>query len=391
MPPGVGMLSLIVRRRKVAGVLAGEPWIYPNAVIEGPTEAGLVQIATEQGQHLGYGDWNPEAKIPARLLSREDVWPGDEIFLEQHLIKAIERRLRLGYHFQGSGMRVVNGEGDGLPGLVIDAFGTTLVIDIYTSGMRQRLPLIEAFFKQRLPDMQVVSRMGADAAKRESVESIPPADHRVCFSEQAVRYEFTLGDSQKTGFYLDQRDNRRLVALWGRGRKVLDLFSYHGSFALSALANGATSALAVDSSPKALECAAQHAVLNGMQLDTVCADVFDFLAGDEISEMGPFNLIICDPPKLAPSKADYRKAMKAYRFLVDRCLRLMDPGALLLIASCSHAIGNEDLRQLLQQQGRKHNMELDVVAATSHPADHPWPVAFTAGRYLSALMVERRL
>lgn len=380
--------QLQVKRRKVANVFAGEPWIYPNAIPAQELTAGLYQVATEDGDHVGYADYNPQAPMPGRLLSREAIWPGDQAFIEERLVKAIERRLRLGYHFQATGMRVVNGEGDGLPGLVVDAFGTTLVIDIYSRGMRDRVEIIRAFFADRLSGMTTVVRMGHDAAKREGVEAIEPEQHEVVFCEQAVRFAFKVGAGQKTGFYLDQRENRRLVAMWARGRQVLDLFAYHGAFALSALANGANSALAVDSSAQALEIAAQNAEANGMDLNVLCGDVFDVIGS--LADLGPFDLIICDPPKLAPSKKDYRKAMKAYRYLVDRCLKMLPPGGLLLVASCSHAIGVEDLRQLLQQQSKGVAMELDVVATTGHPADHPWPVAFTTGRYLSAIMVERR-
>ena len=382
--------KLTVKRRKVANVFAGEPWIYPNAIQpDQHLDPGLCIVSTETGEHIGYADYNSKAPVPGRLLSREDVWPGDEAFLEQRLIEAIERRLRLGYHFQATGFRLVNTEGDGLPGLVIDSFSTTLVIDIYSRGMRDRIPFIEAFFAEKLPGMRCAVRLGADAARREGVEQIEPEAHDITFCEQSVRFDFTIGNGQKTGFYLDQRDNRRLIAQWARNRRVLDLFCYHGAFSLSALANGAESATAIDSSEKALSAAAHNASLNGMELDTICSDVFDILP--KLSEeQQSYDMIICDPPKLAPSKKDYRKALKAYRYLIERCLRLLEPNGLLLVASCSHAVGLEDMRQLLQQQSKGNTIELDVVASTNQPADHPWPVAFTNGRYLSAIMVERR-
>ena len=263
----VDLQKLSVKRRKVANVFAGEPWIYPNAIpTEQKIEPGLCAVCTETGEHIGYADYNGDAPVPGRLLSREDVWPGDEEFLEQQLVNAIERRLRLGYHFQATGFRLVNAEGDGLPGLVIDSFSTTLVIDIYSRGMRDRIPLIKAFFAEKLSGMRCVVRLGADAARRENVDQIEPETHEITFCEQSVRFDFTIGAGQKTGFYLDQRDNRRLVAQWARNRRVLDLFCYHGAFSLSALANGAESATAVDSSEKALDAALHNAALNGMEL-----------------------------------------------------------------------------------------------------------------------------
>jgi 23S rRNA (cytosine1962-C5)-methyltransferase len=264
-----------------------------------------------------------------------------------------------------------------------------VVIDIYSRGMRDRMPLIEGFFAEKLPGMRCVVRLGADAARREGIEQIESATHDITFCEQSVRFGFTIGAGQKTGFYLDQRDNRRLIAQWARGRRVLDLFCYHGAFSLSALANGAEDATAVDSSEKAIAVALNNAEINGMELETICSDVFDVLP--KLSDEGKsYDMIICDPPKLAPGKKDYRKALKAYRYLIDRCLRLLEPNGLLLVASCSNAVGLEDMRQLLQQQSKGNAIELDVVASTNQPADHPWPVAFTTGRYLSAIMVERR-
>jgi 23S rRNA (cytosine1962-C5)-methyltransferase len=385
------MDTLVVRRRKVANVLAGEPWVYPNALMKDPSEgpaAGLVRVETEQGQFLGLADYNPAAPIPARILTRTDAWSGDLAFIENGLAGALERRIRLGYGLQAGAVRLVNSEGDGMPGLVVDCFGTNIVVDYISLGMRQRASAVRAFFTEKLGDMIYHERMSPEAARREGCDPLLPEQATIHFSENAVRFEVPLVASQKTGFYLDQRENRRLVAMYGRGRRVLDLFSYHGAFSLAALANGAESALAVDSSNAALEAAQTNAANNGLALDVLPADVFDAL--DDLENEGPFSMIICDPPKLAPSRKDHRKALGAYRFLLDRSLKLLTPRGILLTSSCSQAIGAEDLRGVLAQIARKQELQLDVVASTTQPADHPWPVAFPTGRYLSSVMVERR-
>ena len=221
--------------------------------------------------------------------------------------------------------------------------------------------------------------------KEELSDSIKLTLH---IEQNGVLYKVPLGAVQKTGFYLDQRDNRRLIAAWAEGRRVLDLFSYHGGFALACLANGAAEVLAVDSSQPALEVAVANAEANEFDLQTLCADVFDALP--QLKESGQYDLIICDPPKLAPRRADAAKALNAYRYLIAQCLDLLAEHGILLVASCSQAIGAEDLRQLLAQQGRKAGLELDVLAVTGQPSDHPWPVGFTTGNYLSAVIVERR-
>lgn len=380
--------AVIVRRRKVAGVLKGEPWIYPNAVVSAPTEPGFYRVALEDGGHLGWADFNPVAPVRGRLLSRDDAWPGDTEVLPERIQAAINRRLRMGYQLQGGAFRMVNGEGDGLSGLVIDTFGRNLVVDCYSAGMRTRADLICEVLATGLGDCACHLRMGADAARREGVAPLEPDAGRVEYAENGVIFGFDLGRDQKSGGYLDQRDNRRLVTTWARDRRVLDLFCYHGGFALGCLAAGAPSALAVDASEPAIAATLANAERNDLAIDAVAMDVFDGI--DSLAEAGPFDLIVCDPPKLAPSKQHRTKGLKAYRYLIDHCLRLLETGGILLVASCSQVIDAEDLRKLLEQQSKKLRVHLDVVAETGHPADHPWPASFRTGRYLSAIAVELR-
>lgn len=381
--------AVVVRRRKVAGVLKGEPWIYPNAVASAPDEAGFYPVVFEDdGEHLGWADYNPAAPVRGRLLSRDGDWAGDEVVIPDLMNKAINRRLHLGYQLQGGAFRMINGEGDGLSGLVIDCFGRHLVVDCYSAGMRGRAGLIAEALGNGLSDCPVHVRMGGDAARREGVTPLSPEAAAVDYAENGVLFSFELGADQKSGGYLDQRDNRRLITNWAGERRVLDLFCYHGGFGLSCMAAGARSALCVDSSEAAIAATLANAERNGIDVDGVAMDVFDGI--ESLAEVGPFDLIVCDPPKLAPNKRSKTKALKAYRFLVDRCLRLLEVGGVLLVASCSQAIDAEDLRKLLEQQAKKISTNLDVIAVTGHPPDHPWPVGFTTGRYLSAIAVERR-
>ncbi len=382
------MQELIVRRRKIANVFNGEPWIYPNAVVTDDLEAGLVHVFTEDGTHIGFGDYNPKATVRARLLTRAAEWPGDDAFVSFTLVRALQRRMRQGFSFQGGACRIVNGEGDGLSGLVIDSYGNTLIIDFISLGMCRRQELIESVLIEHMGDTTRIYRMGDDAAKREVCDPLPPVERELVFAENGILFRVDLSSSQKTGFYIDQRENRSLVARFAQGRRVLDLFAYQGAFSLSAIAGGAPSALAIDSSAPALEAARQNAIENNFALDTMEADVFKTL--DDLVSDGPFDLIICDPPKLAPTKRDKRKALGAYRFLVDRCLRLLSPGGLFLICSCSQAIGLEDLRKLCVQVAKKKRVELDVIACGSQPSDHPWPIGFQTGNYLNSLLLERR-
>ncbi len=379
---------LEVQRRKVANVFRGAPWIFPNAVRNGPDEPGLLKVVTETGRFVGWADYNPQAPVPGRLLSRGEDWPGEEVWLRLRLQSALERRMRLGYSFGGGGVRLVNGEGDGMPGLVIDAYGTTMVYDFYTRAMRERGELIVQILKPQFSDYHHVMRMGRDAAEREHCEPLEPATTEIIFGENGLCFQAQLDASQKTGFYLDQRDNRRFIARCAAGRRVLDLFAYHAAFSLSALAAGARSALAVDSSTEALATAMKDAERNGLSLMTSEADVFSSLP--EIAKHGPFDMIICDPPKMAPSRKHREKGLGAYRRLCRQCLPMLGQGGLLLLSSCSQAIDTDDLRGILGQISSRQRLALDVVAITHQPADHPWPVGFLTGRYLSTVIVERR-
>jgi 23S rRNA (cytosine1962-C5)-methyltransferase len=382
------MNDLIVKRRKIANVINGEPWIYPNAIVSEQVPAGLCHVFTEDGRHVGWADYNPVAPVPARLLTCEAEWPGEEELIALRLLRSMQRRLRQGYSFQAGASRLVNSEGDGLPGLVIDCYARTMVVDFITRGMRERKDMIERVLAEHFADAQRVYRMSVDAAQREGLKPLDPADVTVSFAEHGILYQIAIGASQKTAFYLDQRENRRLVAHYAQGRRVLDLFSYQGAFSLNALAAGAVASLAVDSSDEALTAARRHAEANNFGLSTVTADVFDII--DDLTSEGPFDLVICDPPKLAPRRQDKRKALGAYRHLADRRVRLLSDSGLLLFCSCCQAVQEEDLRTLLAQVARRQRVELDVIATLGQPADHPWPVCFPTARYLSSILIEKR-
>jgi 23S rRNA (cytosine1962-C5)-methyltransferase len=379
---------LEVQRRKIANVRRGDPWIYPNAVRTGPEKPGLVRVVTENGDFIGWADYNPVAPVRARLLLRDPSWPGIDSFMLGRLQAALDRRLRLGIGFNASATRLVNGEGDGLPGLVIDVYGTAVVYDFYSLAMRQRDELIHEILGSHFCDCRHYRRMGEDAARREGCEPLESEAGMLEFAENGIAYRIPIGVTQKTGFYLDQRDNRRLMARLAAGKKVLDLFSYQGAFSLTCLGAGAASALAVDSSRTALESAMAGAERNGLNLMTCEANVFDVLA--DLDEYGPFDLVICDPPKLAPRKRDRKKAMGAYRHLCRGSLALLAANGFLLVSSCSQTIDGEALRNLLVQEGLRCNRALDVLAMTYQPFDHPWPVGFTTGRYLSSVLVHDR-
>ena len=339
---GLAMTNqLRVRRRKIANVLAGEPWIYKNAVLTAPNTSGTYAVVTEDETHVGWADVNPKAGIVGRLLSRAEDEPNIEALLAERLQGALQRRLLLGQPIGAGGTRIVNGEGDGLPGLVIDLFGSHLVMDFFTKAMRQRSELIEILLKN-LEDTTRIYRMSNDAAKREGCDPIEPSRATASFGEHGLLYEFPLDTTQKTGFYLDQRDNRHMIGTHATGRRVLDLFCYHGGFALNAAANGASQVVAVDSSSAALDIAAANAVRNGCnEIEFYRSDCFDFLNENKLEAQ--VDLIICDPPKLAPSKRDRAKGMNAYRYLIDKCLTALAPGGILQVASCSQAIQHEDL------------------------------------------------
>lgn len=390
------MPIVTLKEGHVQPVWAGHPWVFQQAVqrIEGGVTAGdEVTVQDPRGNFLGRGFYSPKSAIPVRLLTRDPKVRIDGAFFRDAITRALELRKRVGLPSPDTNaFRVVHAEGDGLPGLVIDCYGDVVVYQLGTIGMKLREGLIIEAIQQVLKPRAIVDRTSANATKLENFEpqgGIVRGDvtlDALRFVERGLRYELPLSFGQKTGYYFDQRPLRARVEELARGLRVLDVFSYVGSFAMAAARGGAAEVEAVDQSATALEIGAACAKLNGLEgrIRHVRSDAQERLA--RAGREGGFDLVICDPPKFAPTKGAHRAALTGYQKLAAAACRATKPGGLLVFCSCSGAVGLDELTRALALGARDVRMRATVLERYSQGPDHPVPAAFPEGLYLKSVI-----
>jgi 23S rRNA (cytosine1962-C5)-methyltransferase len=390
------MATVILKAGHVQPVWAGHPWVYAQAVhrIEGGAVAGdEVEVVDPRGNYIGRGFYSPGSAIPVRILSRDrETAVGVDLF-RARLARAVERRQVFGLpSHETNAVRLVNAEGDDLPGLVVDAFGDVVVVQIGTFGMKRREGAIFDAIEEVIAPRAILDRTSVATARGESfapgqgVVRGDPGVSSLSFVERGIRYELPLALAQKTGFYLDQRPMRGRIEQLARGRRVLDAYSYVGAFAMAAARGGATEVVAVDESALALEVGAECARSNGLidRIRYARSDARERLnaAGRE----GGFDLVLCDPPKFAPSKAARSGALIAYQKLAQAACRATHPGGLLLLSSCSAAVGLDALTRALAVGAREVNVRATVLERLFQGIDHPVAAAFPEGLYLKSVL-----
>lgn len=382
----------------VLPVWAGHPWVYAQAVarVEGGATAGSeVDVIDPQGQFLGRGLYSPGSAIAVRLFARRAGVALDAALITARLAAADERRRALGLNGPDTtGYRLVHADGDDLPGLIVDRFNRAVVLQLGTIGMKLReATILNAL--QRLPGIEtVVDRTSAAMARREGFAAARGviAGERtlreLVFRERGLDFRLPLELEQKTGFYFDQRPLRDRVEALASGRRVLDAFAYVGAIGLRAARGGASEVVAVDNSVLALEVGAELAAMNGL------ADRVRFIHGDALDELnrrgrqGGFDLVVCDPPKLAPSPTARKRAAAHLRQIAAAGCRATRPGGLLVLSSCSAALGIDEVTRALALGGRDVGVRPIVVERVFQGADHPVPAAFPEGLYLSTAIAE---
>lgn len=392
------MASVVLKPGHVQPVWAGHPWVFAQAVerVEGGARGGdEVEVKDARGNFLGRGWYSPGSAIPVRILTRDRDRHPDAQLLTARLEAAVERRLRLGLPSnQTNALRLVHAEGDELPGLVVDRLGDVLSIQFATLGMKRREGTILDALERLLQPRAIVDRSSERAAKSEGFEAAQgvvrgdPGLTHFEISEHGLRYRIPLELGQKTGFYADQRELRARVAELSRGRRVLDTYAFVGAFALGAARAGASEVEVVDQSSLALTVAADAASLNGLEgkLRFECEDSLQAL--DRAGRHGGFDLVVCDPPKLAPTRAARSRALGMMRKLSARAARATRPGGLLVLCSCSAAIGLPELTRALSLGTADVGLRALVLERHFQGADHPVPAAFPEGLYLTSLIAE---
>ena len=389
-PSGDGAARVIVRRGRARPLWFGHPWVYGNAVArtEGQAEPGDVVTVTDfDGRFIGRGMWNPRSQISVRLFTPNDE-PVDAAFFGARLRKALERRQRLGFPSESTtAYRLVNAEGDDLPGLVVDVYGGALAVQFSTLGMAQRRELVFDALQTLLDPSAIFEVAASSYAEIEGFVAKSglirgQAGETVSCIEDGILLEVDLLSGQKTGMFLDQRDNRRRVGALARGARVLDCYAYAGGFSLQAARGGAKEVTAVDSSARAVARVLDHAERNRVSIRAVESDVFRFL---ETTTPLSHDLIVLDPPKFARARKDLEAARKGYERLNALALKAAAPGALLVTCSCSQNVDETDFERILAAGAKQAGRTVRILEMTGPGLDHPRPPGFAEGLYLKVI------
>lgn len=384
---------------------SGHPWVFSNELktakgdASAPEAGGLVQVCRADGRALGVGLYHPQSLIAVRLLA--DVSPDvalDATFFAERVTAAHQRRERgLGatQTRPPGGYRVLHGEADGLPGVVVDRYGDVLVVQVACLGMELRKAALYDALETVFSPQAIVERNDTVWRKQEGLDehvgvvrgALPD---QVTLVEHELRYTVDVLGGQKTGWFLDQRDHRQAIRPYAAGSRVLDLCCYQGGFTCNALAAGARSVRAVDVSASALERVAENVALNGLEgnLVTERGDVMD-LAGGGSPGGELFDLVVLDPPNFTRSRKAVPQAKKAYRKLNEAALGWLAPGGVLATASCSHHIYEDTFLEILQSVAVRTGRSLRVLYRGYQPADHPVLLAMPETRYLKFYLVQR--
>ncbi len=383
----------------------GHVWVYEGEVVRvgettddaaNPIDGDLVNVFSQKGKYLGTGFYNENSKIRIRIVSKNANDRFDEDFWKRKLRWAIEYRRRvMGSDF--ACCRLIFGEADAFPGLTVDRFGDVLVTEVLSLGMERIKPLIYGLLLQLLREEFGVSvrvlyernesplrklegmEPGSGAWMGEGLEN--PELGTCLISENGIEYEVDYKNGQKTGFFLDQKYNRAAIRKIASGARVLDCFTHTGSFALNAAQAGAGHVTAVDISADALAIAKKNAERNELsdRMDFVCADVFDYLEQAEKAPVFDYDLIILDPPAFTKSRDTLRNAIKGYREINRRAMKLLGRGSYLATCSCSHFMTETYFRQMIHNAAQDAGVGLRQIEARQQSPDHPilWNVPET--------------
>ncbi len=400
LPPADRRLALRVTDAAELALRRGHPWLFDRAIMAQSDEGrpgDLAVIFDDRRRFLAIGLYDPTSPIRVRVLEHGTPATIDESWLCTKLSAAVAEREELAAS-DTTGYRLVHGENDGFPGLVIDRYETTLVAKLYTLAWVPWLPALRAALEQVCPGSRLVLRLSRELTHRPeylcgltdgAILAGHLADSAVLFSENGLRFEADVIKGQKTGFFLDQRENRARVGRLAAGRRTLNVFAYSGGFSLYAGRGGAPEVVSLDISTPALEAAQRNFALN-RHLPTVAATRHEVLAMDAFASLQDmrrngrrFDLVIVDPPAMAKQAEEVSRALQAYVRLARLSLDVMAPGGTLVMASCSSRVSAPDFYAAIHQAAARAGRPIVEIERTGHPVDHP--VRFPEGAYLKCL------
>ena len=394
------MTELILKPGKERSLYRRHPWIFEGSVarLNGRAKPGdTVDVLDADGRVLARAAWSPKSQIRARIWSFDSQTIIDDAFFKRRVADAVARRQAMPQLAGQEGMRLIHGESDGLPGVIADRYGDTICLQLTAAGPDKWRKAIVGALVKATGVTRVYERSDSDVRGLEGLEPVTgwvhgeAPDAALSIDENGVRLGVDVVGGHKTGFYLDQRDNRLLTRDLAAGKAVLNCFCYTGGFSLQALAGGAASTLSIDSSGPALVGARANLAMNP-QLDAsraewLEADVFEALRVFR-KEGRRFDLIVLDPPKFAPSAAHAERAARAYKDINLLGFRLLNPGGYLMTYSCSGGIGLELFQKIVAGAAVDAGRDARILRRLAAGPDHPIALHFPEGEYLKGLLVQ---
>lgn len=376
----------------------GHPWIFSGAiesVSSEPERGETVLVTSFSGDPLGYGAWSPASQIRIRMWTSSVNEPIDDTFFQHRVTTALAIREGMNERFDTNALRLINAEADGLPGVTVDRYGDVLVGQFTTAGAERYKQVIVQTLMQQTDVVACYERSDADGRMREGLEvsngllaGVLPR-MPIIIRESNVRYGVNIVSGHKTGFYLDQRENRRLIASYAKGRTVLNAFSYTGGFGVAAQVAGASAVTHIDLSEMALEQAKQNTELNGGMADEAAR----FLQGNAFQLLREFRdrsqtfgLVVLDPPKFADTKSQTMKALRGYKDINLLGIKLVESGGLLATFSCSGAVDPRMFRMVVAEAAHDAGRTVRILHELRQAPDHIEALTFPEGLYLKGLL-----
>jgi 23S rRNA (cytosine1962-C5)-methyltransferase len=385
-----------LKPRREESLLSGHLWIFSGALQQPPhwiEPGGLVDVKSATGQFVARGYYNPHTDIAIRILTRNADEIIDAEFLRKRIREAMDLRQAFDFE-QTNAYRLINAEGDGLPGLIVDRFADILVVQIHTAGMERLRPLLIDALMQETGAHGLLFRNDVQARRREGLAVEEPEIGAgvvpliVPILENGVQFVVDPWKGQKTGFFIDQRDKREALRKYTHNKRVLNCFCYTGGFSVYAALSGKdTSVTSVDISESAVKTARQHFVLNGLNPDLhefLIVDVFEYL--EEARQRGEiFDAVVLDPPAFAKSEKSRLQALKAYRRLNTLGIQVLRPGGILLTCSCSGVVKMDDLLGSISLSAQSLHRSVQLLETYTHGIDHPINLAMPETIYLKSV------
>ncbi|MBV6420460.1 MAG: Ribosomal RNA large subunit methyltransferase I [Ignavibacteriaceae bacterium] len=391
------MSSVFLKKSADSFIKRKHPWIFSGAIekVEGnPANGETIQIFSSNKTLVGVGSYSPSSQIRVRVWSFNPEEKIDKDFFRKKFLAASQFRKRIVDTSQTNAYRIINSENDGLPGLIVDRYADYLICQFLSSGSDFHKKIITETLDEVFNPIGIYERSDVEIRIKEGLEptkgtlSGKEPDDLILISENGLKFSVDVKNGHKTGFYLDQRDNRKLVSEFSRGKNVLNCFSYTGGFSVYALSSGAKNVTQIESSESALDLSIKNIELNNFDVscvENINGDVFEVLRKFR-DERRTFDLIILDPPKFAESESQIQKASRGYKDINLLAIKLLKPGGILFTFSCSGHISQELFQKIVADAALDSGREVKIIKQLTQAADHPVALNFPEGLYLKGLV-----